>query len=110
MFALGYIVTTLIWSIITVYYHVANELFFQEVLYYDEVKKVRKGRKKVEIISENGEDIAPKAEEKVAANEVKPEEAVEPEKKEEKPVKKPAAKKIDEAKKPVKKATKKEEK
>ena len=103
MFGLGYIVTTLIWSIITVYYHVANELFFQEVLYYEEVKSARKGRKKVEIINENGEDVATK--EETAASEVKAEETVEPDKKEEKLVKK-----TDEVKKTAKKSTKKENK
>ena len=50
-----YLIVAVLWSIITVFYHTANELFFAEVLTYEEIKKARKASKKVEIISETKE-------------------------------------------------------
>lgn len=77
-----FLVVTVIWSLITVYYHTANELFFNEMLYCNEVRKTRKHQQKVEIINE----VEGKEEVKVdaKAEEVKVEEKA--------PAKKPATK------------------
>lgn len=76
-----YLVVTGLWSLITVYYHTANELFFNEMLYCNEVRKARKQKQKVEIINEAGDVQETKA---VKAEEVKAEEKA--------PAKKPATK------------------
>lgn len=51
-----YCLITILWSVITVYYHTANELFFVEMLTYNEIKKTRKANKVVEIINEVNEE------------------------------------------------------
>lgn len=90
-----YLLVTVLWSAVTVYYHTANELFFNEMLIYHEMKKVRKSKAKVEIINEVQEQPV----------EVKPAETAE--KVEKAPVKKTPAKtttKTANAKAPAKKA------
>ena len=96
-----YLVITVLWSIITVFYHTANELFFAEVLTYEEIKKARKASKKVEIISETKE--AEKEEVKPVEVETVEEEKAEPKKE---PAKKTATKKGKTEKSATKKTTK----
>lgn len=82
---------TILWCVLTVYYHAANETFFQEVLLANEKRSARRAAKKAEAESKQ-EVVAPakveKAEAKVEATPVEP-------------AKKPAAKK------PAKKTAKK---
>ena len=47
---LDFVFTTLVWSVITTYYHVANELYFKELLEYQ--NNANKKVKAVEIIEE----------------------------------------------------------
>ncbi len=96
-----YLVITVLWSIITVFYHTANELFFAEVLTYEEIKKARKASKKVEIITETKE--AEKEEVKPVEVETVEEEKAEPKKE---PAKKTATKKGKTEKSATKKTTK----
>lgn len=96
-----YLVIAVLWSIITVFYHTANELFFAEVLTYEEIKKARKTSKKVEIISETKE--AEKEEVKPVEVETVEEEKAEPKKE---PAKKTATKKGKTEKPATKKTTK----
>lgn len=96
-----YLVIAVLWSIITVFYHTANELFFAEVLTYEEIKKARKASKKVEIISETKE--AEKEEVKPVEVETVEEEKAEPKKE---PAKKTATKKGKTEKPATKKTTK----
>ncbi len=96
-----YLVIAVLWSIITVFYHTANELFFAEVLTYEEIKKARKASKKVEIISETKE--AEKEEVKPVEVETVEEEKAEPKKE---PAKKTATKKGKTEKTATKKTTK----
>ena len=96
-----YLVIAVLWSIITVFYHTANELFFAEVLTYEEIKKARKASKKVEIISETKE--AEKEEVKPVEVETVEEENAEPKKE---PAKKTATKKGKTEKPATKKTTK----
>lgn len=96
-----YLVIAVLWSIITVFYHTANELFFAEVLTYEEIKKARKASKKVEIISETKE--AEKEEVKPMEIETVEEEKAEPKKE---PAKKTATKKGKTEKPATKKTTK----
>ena len=96
-----YLVITVLWSIITVFYHTANELFFAEVLTYEEIKKARKASKKVEIITETKE--AEKEEVKPVEVETVEEEKAEPKKE---PAKKTATKKGKTEKPATKKTTK----
>ena len=96
-----YLVIAVLWSIITVFYHTANELFFAEVLTYEEIKKARKASKKVEIISETKE--AEKEEVKPKEVETVEEEKAEPKKE---PAKKTATKKGKTEKPATKKTTK----
>lgn len=96
-----YLVIAVLWSIITVFYHTANELFFAEVLTYEEIKKARKASKKVEIISETKE--TEKEEVKPMEVETVEEEKAEPKKE---PAKKTATKKGKTEKTATKKTTK----
>ncbi len=96
-----YLIIAVLWSIITVFYHTANELFFAEVLTYEEIKKARKASKKVEIISETKE--AEKEEVKPKEVETVEEEKAEPKKE---PAKKTATKKGKTEKPATKKTTK----
>lgn len=96
-----YLIVAVLWSIITVFYHTANELFFAEVLTYEEIKKARKASKKVEIISETKE--AEKEEVKPVEVETVEEEKAEPKKE---PAKKTATKKGKTEKPATKKTTK----
>ena len=96
-----YLVITVLWSIITVFYHTANELFFAEVLTYEEIKKARKASKKVEIITETKE--AEKEEVKPVEVETVEEEKAEPKKE---PAKKTATKQGKTEKSATKKTTK----
>ena len=96
-----YLVIAVLWSIITVFYHTANELFFAEVLTYEEIKKARKASKKVEIISETKE--AEKEEVKPVEVETVEEEKAEPKKE---PAKKAATKQGKTEKPATKKTTK----
>ncbi len=96
-----YLIIAVLWSIITVFYHTANELFFAEVLTYEEIKKARKASKKVEIISETKE--AEKEEVKPVEVEAVEEEKAEPKKE---PAKKTATKKGKTEKPATKKTTK----
>lgn len=66
LLALGlYIVSTLVWSLITVYYHVSNELFFRELLLYFDYKESKKRNKKVAIIEEQKMEVEEKVEENI---------------------------------------------
>lgn len=57
VFVVVYIITTLGWSVVTTYYQVTSELFFQELLVYSEAdKKEAVEDKKVEIIEETVEE------------------------------------------------------
>jgi len=88
---LDYLFTTTVWSVITVFYHTANQLFFAETLTYQEIKKTRKANQKVEIISEaKEEEVKPAAEEK--AVEAEPKKKVATKAAAPKTAKKPAAK------------------
>jgi len=50
-----YILVTLAWSVVTMYYHVSSELFFRELLLYSDYRESKKSTKKVAIIEENTE-------------------------------------------------------
>ena len=70
--ALDYLFTTVVWSVITVFYHTANQVFFAETLTYQEIKKSRKASQKVEIINEaKEEEVKVETEEKVVEEEPK---------------------------------------
>ena len=91
LLVLLYVATTVVWSLITMYYHVANELFFRELLLYANHREQENNKdKKVVIIEE--ENSEPVVEEKTV---------------EEKPaqVKKPAVRKTTTAKKTAPKTT-----
>lgn len=51
-----YILATLLWSIVTIYYKASTEMFFQELLIYN-ANKAEKQDKKVEIIEEKVEEV-----------------------------------------------------
>lgn len=59
----NFLLITVIWSIIKVYYHASCELFFNEMMTIQEIKKTKKEEKKVEIINEG--EAEPKKEEVV---------------------------------------------
>lgn len=57
----GVLVLIVLYSILNVYYHAANETFFQEVLYYEE--KTKQARKKVNVVEEAKTEVVEQKEE-----------------------------------------------